>query len=551
MSFLRASRPKPAEETSSSRPAAPLVREVLTTPGEPLDAGVAAGAGKRLQHDFSAVRVHADERAAESARAVGAMAYTAGPHVVFAAGQYRPGTPEGQRLLDHELIHVAQGAGARGPAGLVVGAPATAAEREAETHDAGAPLQAALPAALARQQAPTTMTALPEADRKRIQVVTTTPINVTNLDDKFATKGTTLTLALPAATTVVLDPSVPAGLSHGIQNVAAALTTTADVTPAPVPPNSTATVNLDLAKFGGINGAYRFTFDAPPPARGAAPARTIVVEQLGTLAPPAGTKAPVPPPPGTAAAPDPIADKITKHGFSVPYTGAELEALRAAISQIPDSQLSIVDGLTFLRAGVHPTKPTEAGHYDPKAHAITLYDLAFKAAQNVHAQGGTGSSGATQAIVHEIGHAIDLAPLRAADLTRQGADKAVAALPTQFPNPDDPTGFRWNNPQEKAKIDAVLKAQRDAEKALTSASSRSGTKTVEKPGKVFEDVIGTGVRGIGYREAASRDGLAVSSYGATDWQESYAEAYSLYVTSPDTLKALRPNTYAYLASHLP
>lgn len=58
--------------------------------------------------DFSQVRIHTDTRAAESARAVNAAAYTVGRDIVFGAGKYQPNTPQGQRLLAHELTHVAQ-----------------------------------------------------------------------------------------------------------------------------------------------------------------------------------------------------------------------------------------------------------------------------------------------------------------------------------------------------------------------------------------------------------------------------------------------------------
>jgi Domain of unknown function (DUF4157) len=54
------------------------------------------------------VRVHADSQAAEMAAGQEALAYTAGSHVVFGAGQYAPGTTAGNRLLAHELAHVAQ-----------------------------------------------------------------------------------------------------------------------------------------------------------------------------------------------------------------------------------------------------------------------------------------------------------------------------------------------------------------------------------------------------------------------------------------------------------
>jgi outer membrane protein OmpA-like peptidoglycan-associated protein len=62
----------------------------------------------RFGHDFSRVRVHTDARSAESANAVGALAYTVRNHIVFGAGEYAPETTAGRRLLAHELAHVVQ-----------------------------------------------------------------------------------------------------------------------------------------------------------------------------------------------------------------------------------------------------------------------------------------------------------------------------------------------------------------------------------------------------------------------------------------------------------
>jgi hypothetical protein len=86
----------------------PLVSRTLASSGEPLDSSTRAFFEPRFGYDFSQVRVHADERAAESARAVGALAYTVGRDVVFGVGQYRQGTSDGMRLLAHELAHVVQ-----------------------------------------------------------------------------------------------------------------------------------------------------------------------------------------------------------------------------------------------------------------------------------------------------------------------------------------------------------------------------------------------------------------------------------------------------------
>jgi len=88
--------------------APPIVHEVLRSPGQPLDKSTRTFMEPRFGQDFSAVRVHTDAKAAQSARAVQAKAYTVGRDVVFGSGEFAPGTHEGQRLLGHELTHVVQ-----------------------------------------------------------------------------------------------------------------------------------------------------------------------------------------------------------------------------------------------------------------------------------------------------------------------------------------------------------------------------------------------------------------------------------------------------------
>lgn len=92
--------------------ASPGVNRVLSSAGRPLEYATRAFMEPRFGHDFGSVRVHADDRAAESARTIGALAYTFGRQIVFDAGAYRPGTVAGQRLLAHELTHVVQQGGA-------------------------------------------------------------------------------------------------------------------------------------------------------------------------------------------------------------------------------------------------------------------------------------------------------------------------------------------------------------------------------------------------------------------------------------------------------
>jgi hypothetical protein len=90
--------------------------EVINSSGRPLDAATRAYMEPRFGYDFSQVRIHSDAQAADSARAVNALAYTAGRDLVFNEGQYRPDTVEGKKLLAHELTHVVQQREARAPA---------------------------------------------------------------------------------------------------------------------------------------------------------------------------------------------------------------------------------------------------------------------------------------------------------------------------------------------------------------------------------------------------------------------------------------------------
>jgi hypothetical protein len=88
--------------------APPIVQDVLRSRGRPLDSTTKAFMEPRFGRDFGDVRVHTDARAAESARAVDARAYTVGRDVVFGSPGYAPDNPEDRSLLAHELAHTLQ-----------------------------------------------------------------------------------------------------------------------------------------------------------------------------------------------------------------------------------------------------------------------------------------------------------------------------------------------------------------------------------------------------------------------------------------------------------
>ena len=100
-----------ASGTAEMNHAPASVYDVLRSSGRPLDRAMRSFFEPRFGHDFGKVRIHTDAQAAESARAVGADAYTVGPHIVFSTGTYAHS--DSQRLIAHELSHVVQQNGAQ------------------------------------------------------------------------------------------------------------------------------------------------------------------------------------------------------------------------------------------------------------------------------------------------------------------------------------------------------------------------------------------------------------------------------------------------------
>ena len=99
--------------------------------GRELDADARSGLENAMGEDFSDVRIHDDAEGHELSRAVSAEAFTTGSDVFFQSGKYDPASSEGQKLLAHELTHVAQQRGARPASEMTVSDPGDASEVEA------------------------------------------------------------------------------------------------------------------------------------------------------------------------------------------------------------------------------------------------------------------------------------------------------------------------------------------------------------------------------------------------------------------------------------
>jgi len=102
-----------AREAASTvdKNAAPVVERAVAAGGQGLDINTRGFMESRFARNFGDVRIHTDARAAESAQAVGARAFTVGRDVLFAPGEYQPQRDAGRRLFAHELVHTIQQSG--------------------------------------------------------------------------------------------------------------------------------------------------------------------------------------------------------------------------------------------------------------------------------------------------------------------------------------------------------------------------------------------------------------------------------------------------------
>jgi|GEM_PF-2764143 len=97
--------------TTVTPPAASAYISSINGKGQSMDAQVRSFYENRMGADFSAVKIHTDKDAAESAKDINAKAYTVGNDIVFNDGRYDTNSDEGRKLVAHELTHVMQNNG--------------------------------------------------------------------------------------------------------------------------------------------------------------------------------------------------------------------------------------------------------------------------------------------------------------------------------------------------------------------------------------------------------------------------------------------------------
>ena len=136
---LRVARHKRMIQRKASREQGSGEARIPTGGGAPLSAEVRGRMEPLVGAGLSDVRVHAGGDSAVAAEQLGARAFTKGTDVHFGAGEFKPGTKEGDRLLAHELTHAAQAQQSGIQRKAVSGTDGAAQDADAAEHDVSMP----------------------------------------------------------------------------------------------------------------------------------------------------------------------------------------------------------------------------------------------------------------------------------------------------------------------------------------------------------------------------------------------------------------------------
>ncbi|HTN47558.1 MAG TPA: DUF4157 domain-containing protein [Flavipsychrobacter sp.] len=334
-----------------------------------------------------------------------------------------------------------------------------------------------------------------EREKKPVEASLVEPAKLTGLfatDPKLA-GGATESIGAPGDTVKfssnikTLTATKGFDIQRGLTSVAGLLHGRASA----LPLNTSTSIELDLTAFGGSKSIFRFSYYDK--TEGKATSEEVLVEMLSTTA--TASKSTMP----TSSKDFGIGKR--KFTLESGWAQEEYDQLVQALNMIPDSGLQNIDGIRFKRSA-DKADDAEAGHYSQDDNSITIRNKAFN---NNPVRYGSYKP-AVQVIVHEVGHAIDFYTVNKA----------------------------WAQYEKDGN-----------EKNLEKESTLSGQQWRKNDAGDFE-LRDTGIQ-TDFRKAVKKDkgSKSITGYGNTDTLENFAEAFSMYITDADLLKALRPNTYDF------
>lgn len=499
---------------------APLEREVrsLRRGGRSLPASTRATFESRFEHDFGDVRVHTGSRADEAAGAIDAQAFTLGTDVFFANGNYRPTAPGGRKLLAHELTHVVQQSGSR-----------SSIQRRMENDWA--------------------LEDLNEDARKGLTVSPDLPAD--EVDVHSWTQGKQPVDGVE----FIRGNGVDGELAEALERIGGKL-----VQEELLGRNVTRMLVVDVTSIYEFEGegiesdriVVRFThYERSGSDDG------LLIENLGSY----DAR-------GTST------DGSLSEEFDVEidegsWDDSELAVFRTALELIPDGAMDAISGVSFE----HGSRDSEAAaRYLESEHTIEIWDKLFEESSSVYGSTDSGYvTNSVRRIVHELTHAIDFDSISEAMREKERLESEESELEDQLSQVredeeeegrfDDIVG-ETDGPLDMGGSDSEseeLPSEDELEDDL--AEVRSKMRQLEDPEDVVRDYSAAGKKFLEElerdRPGGASDTVPITNYAAQSREdsteeyrfESFAEAYSLYLTAPEWLAQIRPAVYAFFDNH--
>lgn len=324
--------------------------------------------------------------------------------------------------------------------------------------------------------------------------------------------------------------------------------------------DSTVVMAMDLTQIGGGNDFYRFTINYVGTPRVTEiridPIR--ILEYLITNRPEYLT----------TGKREELLRHFNLHNFHANnFSQDEFDQLLIGVGEIPDGLLLPVDGLIFERRQIVNQDPNLRSEYDIRTHTVYLYTMGYPddpirlppLVNRTRLGNYWGMlSLASHLVLHEVGHALDLSPLRIAhERWRMARDSLI----TQFPDNGNTRGYRVVDEtsnadyQENHRLITELNA---AHGDLLTAHTLSGCSYSLDANSQFVFSVPRGPAEVmTFRRAMKDDEYEGSIIMPTDYPLSerdnpvliyFAEAFALLMESPDLLLSIRPSVYSHMAS---
>ncbi|MGD1840545.1 MAG: hypothetical protein ACFB0B_06560 [Thermonemataceae bacterium] len=244
------------------------------------------------------------------------------------------------------------------------------------------------------------------------------------------------------------------------------------------------------------------------------------------------------------------------------FSEEEKKAIIRAVEKIPASTLQNIKGIEFQkRVGITDLDKriieSVGGFYDVDEHTISLGENVAEANNLLYGDKDTDhfTTRGEDTVIHEVGHAVDMAEQRKAQQTYNKAKKEASEA-------DNRRIFAEQDYEQDPHNEAIKQDFMEAHKASQQAdqvfekkrTAYSQVKTYSGGRFAYDKKFDRWHEEQGesdFTKASDKDRPRISLYATQNPSEDFAESFTMYIMQPETLKVMSPNVYGYFKYNFP